>query len=385
MPARMSSLAVPSATRETASDSPKTAQLVVKVTGLLDFRERGPMSLRSIALHLNDIGAPPPNNCSNSVTHWNPFTVRKILLNEIYAGRTYWGKTRMINGKRTYQPRERWTPIDVPELAMINRETFEASTKRFERNKQLAKRNRKNAYLMAGFMRCAECGATIVGHQRNYKSGKKGLFYRCGNSWYKFKREARCSQRSIDTVTHKIDDAVWSWLKGFLCDRETLKVGLNKMMEKRSIEAAPKRDRLTILEHLIDDEEKKIRRLISEMGNNYDDVVLDAFRAEIDQATKNHNALKEEHINVKQDLDQVELTTDHKDQIMEFASKIRDRLEDASFEEKRRVMDILDVQAIMHYDEQGKWLEATCAIPTYQDNNCVASFSKEASGSGNRR
>ena len=114
--------------------------------------QNGLMSLRAIALHLNDIGAPPPNNCSNSVTHWNPFTVRKILLNEIYAGRTYWGKTRMINGKRTYQPRERWTPIDVPELAIIIRETFEASSKRFERNKRLAKRNRKNEYLMAGFM-----------------------------------------------------------------------------------------------------------------------------------------------------------------------------------------------------------------------------------------
>ena len=47
-PARVSSLGMPSATRDIASDSPKTAQLVVTVMGFSAFRERGPMSLRSI-------------------------------------------------------------------------------------------------------------------------------------------------------------------------------------------------------------------------------------------------------------------------------------------------------------------------------------------------
>jgi len=40
---------------------------------------------------------------------------------------------------------------------------------------------------------------------------------------------------------------------------------------------------------------------------------------------------------------------------------------DATFDEKRRIMDILEVQVVIHYDEQGKWLEVTCAIPAYND------------------
>ncbi len=146
-----------------------------------------PMSLRAIANHMNNTGIPGPHNCAKSVDHWNPFTVRKILSNEIYAGRTYWGKTRMINKIRVYLPRDRWISIDVPELAMVDRETFEAAQKRAEKNKQHAKRNRKYDYLMVGYLRCGACGNTIVGHARTYDSGNKALYYRCGGQWQEFK------------------------------------------------------------------------------------------------------------------------------------------------------------------------------------------------------
>lgn len=82
---------------------------------------RGPMSLRSIASHLNDIGIHPPNKWAKSGTYWHPATVRNILTNEICAGRTYYGKTRTVNKKRVNIPREKWIPIDVPELAFIDR------------------------------------------------------------------------------------------------------------------------------------------------------------------------------------------------------------------------------------------------------------------------
>ena len=52
---------------------------------------------------------------------------------------------------------------------------------------------------------------------------------------------------------------------------------------------------------------------------------------------------------------------------MEFAARIRDRIMDATFDEKRRIMDIIEVQVVIHYDDQGKWLEVTCAIPAYND------------------
>ena len=327
----------------------------------------GPMALRSIATHLNNIGAPPPDKCIKSVTHWNPFTIRKILTNEIYSGRTYWGKTRMVNKTRVYQPRERWIAIDVPDLAIIDQEIFDAAQKRAERNRQLAKRNRKNHYLLSGFFRCGGCGATMIGRLRHYDSGRSGKYYRCGNSWKQFKGEEKCGFRSIDTVTHKVDDAVWSWLKNLLCDSEALEIGLQEMIENRSSEITPKQQRLDLLKQLIEEEQRRIKRLVAEMSNHDDQIVLVAFRTEIDQAVKNSSALTEEHGRLEKELANIGITEDQREQIIRFTAQVRERVKEASFEQKRRIMDILDVQVVIHYDEQGKWLEVTCAIPMYND------------------
>jgi len=327
----------------------------------------GPMAIRAIAFHLNSIGAPTPNKSAKSITYWHPVSIRKILSNEIYAGRTYWGKTRMVNKKRIYQPRERWIVIEVPELAMIDRATFEAAQKRRDRNKQLAKRNRKKKYLMSGFFKCGACGSTMCGHFLHYESGNTAKYYRCGNHWRQFKDGKKCGLRSIDTVAYKIDDAVWSWIVGLLCDPESLEDGLQKMIEKRSREIAPKQERLLTLKELVEEEQRRIRRLINEMGNHDSELVMEAFRAEIEQTTKACEALGEEHSRLSNELAEIEITQDHRDQIMAFSAQVKDQLKVAGYEEKRRIMDILDVRIVMHYDEKGKWLEANCAIPAHND------------------
>jgi len=54
------------------------------------------------------------------------------------------------------------------------------------------------------------------------------------------------------------------------------------------------------------------------------------------------------------------------DRVLAFAEAIQERVEDASYDDKRYLMDILDVQAILHIDENdNRWIEVTCAIPAY--------------------
>ena len=67
------------------------------------------------------------------------------------------------------------------------------------------------------------------------------------------------------------------------------------------------------------------------------------------------------------ELDHLQGPNDQREQILESAARIRDRIMDATFEQKRRIMDLLEVQVVIHYDDQGKWLEVTCAIPAYND------------------
>jgi len=91
------------------------------------------------------------------------------------------------------------------------------------------------------------------------------------------------------------------------------------------------------------------------MSNYNDEVVLQAFKSEINQVSTNLKSLTEERNKLEEELIHLSLTIDQREQIMEFASKIQQRIEDASFIEKCCIMDILDVQVVIHNDNQGKW------------------------------
>jgi chorismate mutase len=193
------------------------------------------------------------------------------------------------------------------------------------------------------------------------------LYYRCGSQWKEFTGVEKCGLKSLDTVAHKLDNAVWEWINNLLCDPQALEDGLQEMINSRANELAPKHNRLGLLDSLVQDEEKRTKRLIRELSYQNDEVVISALRAEIDQSTKAYKALMEERERLVQEIAQSELTGEQYDQVMLFATKIRHKLAEASFEEKRRIMDILEVRGVLHYDEQGKWLEVSCAIPSYND------------------
>jgi hypothetical protein len=58
------------------------------------------------------------------------------------------------------------------------------------------------------------------------------------------------------------------------------------------------------------------------MSNYYDEVVIQAFKSEIDQVSTNLKSLTEERNKLEEELIHLSLTIDHREQIMEFASKI---------------------------------------------------------------
>jgi len=329
--------------------------------------QEDPKTLRGIATHLNDIGVPPPNKRANATTLWHPVTVRKILHNEIYIGTTYWGKSRVVNKKRVFLPREKWIPIDVPELAFIDPEMFDVVKRKAKRNLELSKRNRKGEYLLVGFFRCGHCGSTVCGHSRKYKSGNVGYYYRCGNHWRQFMGEEKCGIKHIDTVQYKIDNAVWDWIKNLLSDKVALEAGLDEMESRKADEIEPMRQRLENIDAMIKETKDQMRRIIREMAQHDDEIILDAFRHEIDQYSSNIDALQVEHERIVDALSTVELTDIQKDRILDTASKIIEGLDIAKYEDKRKVLEILNVQVTIYYDEHGKRVEVTCAISEYND------------------
>ena len=131
------------------------------------------------------------------------------------------------------------------------------------------------------------------------------------------------------------------------------------------ITPAVDRERLNNLEDSIKEQDKRIRRLVNEISNHDDETLLDVFRQEINMTAKAKEALITERDELENALSQVEITANQKKQLQAFANSIRDGLDNATFNEKRRIMDILDLRAVMIYDDRGKRVEVSCAIPPY--------------------
>src|SRR5262249_5750432 len=80
---------------------------------------------------------------------WNHASVYRILTNQAYIGTLHWNKRRRVTKTTTAaRGREEWVEIPVPPI--VPPEVFAAVRAQLERNKALAKRNRKREYLFIG-------------------------------------------------------------------------------------------------------------------------------------------------------------------------------------------------------------------------------------------
>ncbi|WP_429067742.1 recombinase family protein [Bosea sp. OAE752] len=125
-------------------------------------------SARTIAGRLNTEGVPPPRG-----TFWAAITItgnRKrghgLLLNPIYAGKRVWNRVRMVKdpatGKRISRVNAEadWQEQDAPELAIVDRETYDAAQERRGERKEQPQRDRMTPkHLLSGLLRCGACGA----------------------------------------------------------------------------------------------------------------------------------------------------------------------------------------------------------------------------------
>lgn len=138
---------------------------------------------RDIAHDLNREQILPPRG-----RIWNASTINGnmqrgtgLLQNELYAGRLVWNKVRMVRdpdtGKRVSRPnpKSEWQAADVPDLAIIPRELFEAAQARKKaRSITHPSQQRQPRHMLSGLLRCGACGAGMSTSGRD-KSGRQRI------------------------------------------------------------------------------------------------------------------------------------------------------------------------------------------------------------------
>lgn len=323
--------------------------------------EKGPSSLRAISYRLDQMGITPPNYRVNVAPCWYPNTVRVILTNYIYTGVTYYGKKKTVNGKRIPRARNEWIPIQVPHLALVDKATFELAFARAEKNKELAKRNRKRDYLLSGHFRCGRCNKVMFGFLKDPNSKNPQYFYRCSCDIHK---GIKCDNAKKQISLARVDEAVWGWLSSFLKDEESLGAGIRAMLQERENQLEPKKERLSTIEGLLAGGNSKINRLVDELSQ-YDGVAIrDAIREKVRAIESERKVLLEEQSRLAIEIEQSKTPANFESQIRKVADLAKGKIENATFQNKRMLLDAFNVRVVYFYDaEEGDILHVSCAIP----------------------
>jgi len=327
---------------------------------VIGYDQAGPLTLRAISYLLDKMGVKPPDYRTRMAPFWHPNSVSVILKNSIYTGITYYGKMKTENGKRIPRPKEEWTAINVPHLALISTDTFEAAQKRALRNKEIASRNKKRGYLMSGHFRCAICGSVMYGHSK-IRRNRLDDYYRCSRNAHKGKE---CPNPKKHISMRRVDAAVWSWVTSLLEDESNLEEGIRQMIEKRATELGPKQERLNTIEDLLLAATTRIERLVDELSEYEGNAVRDVIREKIREIENERKLLSDEGQRLMRELEQIDISPDFEERIKRTTEVIRAKLSGATLQDKQMILEILDLQVRYHYDPaRGKVLNISCAIP----------------------
>ena len=163
------------------------------------------MSKAGIAKRLNEYGILNPAaykrskgfhyenpHCKYNDGLWSPATITRMLQNPLYIGVMRQGRQRVISykvHKRTAVPEDEWCIVENAVPAVIDRETFQAAQDLHKRDTRTAP-GKREVYLFSGFIRCADCGKSMVRH-----TARNLVYYQCRTNREKSKN--KCTKHSI--------------------------------------------------------------------------------------------------------------------------------------------------------------------------------------------
>jgi site-specific DNA recombinase len=284
---------------------------------------------------------------------WCRATVGKILSREAYVGTWYYGK-----GNNRQNSREWWLAVEVPPL--VDTETWELAQKQRRLNREMAKRNTKNQYLMRRRLTCGLCGTKVAGHPNIWRSKNASgvnLYYRCP-----------ATEGAIVGVTcdlpqfrvEEMDGAVWGWIESLLLNPRNLALGLREQQEERRRAARPLQERLDIIDDQIAEHQQQLDKLLDlYLGGDFPKEMLTERKTRLEKTLA---SLKQERESFEKQLSANEITDEQIATIEEFASCIADGLQNLAFEDKRRVINLLDVRGTLTMEERQKVAYVRCTV-----------------------
>ena len=184
------------------------------------------LSIRKLAGQLQELGIPPRKSKKGT---WSTSTLSTLLRNKTYIGEAHYGASYAVvpqkplkrdiykkikKTSRRMRPESEW--IIIPTPAIIGRDLFMRAQQRLKDNFVMARRNRKNEYLLSGKIRCI-CGRTRSGE--GPKQGKH-LYYRCSDRVACYPLPPTCTERGVNARI--ADELVWEQVARLMSSKELI-------------------------------------------------------------------------------------------------------------------------------------------------------------------
>lgn len=313
--------------------------------------KHGPMSIRGITRALSALKVPTGSDldkCTScpkrvkSYGEWNTTSVARLLTNSAYIGLWHYGADNI--------------PVEVPSI--ISKDTWEMAQRRKLQNKRQSRRNTKYDYLLRSRLKCGVCHYMLRVAVRKSRSGdSKRFYYLCQTT----SRDLPCTN-AHHYRADVVDRVTWEWIKQLLSEPGKLQEGLRKHKEHQDEATGPLRNRLEIIDRMIQEEQIKRQKILDVYTEGY--VSKEEFvehQHKYDQIIAGLLAQREEIQTLlsEQEFDERRIQT-----IIEFAYEIQDELTDAEndFAARQRLIELLDVTGELTYENGERVAYLHCVV-----------------------
>jgi site-specific DNA recombinase len=325
------------------------------------YLEQG-ATLGSVARRLAEAGVLTPTG-KNS---WSRTTIRGIFKNAAYVGNAYGHCTQLVPAKSRRSPlepvgagvtakrrsEEEWIPISVPEI--VERESFDLVQEKLSQNRRFASRNNNShRYLLRTLVSCGACG-----QGSNARTTWDGRSYYVCRGHSEIVSEQRCRARHAPGA--QLEELVWEDLCEVLTHPEHAKHALRRAHGGEWLPQELKARLESVGQALAQTERQRERLLDAYLGGVLELAEFERKRKELEGRTE---ALLAQERQLEAAAGERTELAGIAGSIEGFCERVRAGLAEATFEQKRRLVELLVDRVIVTNEE----VEIRYVVPTSPD------------------
>ena len=312
---------------------------------------------------------------------WSTATLRGILTNPVYAGKVYAGRVRYrppkIRRSATHPighphdssvplPPEEWTFVaQVP--AVVSQEQFDLAREKLSKNRSFARRNNKtNEHLLRALVSCGECMQASVAVAKTFgkNNDRKQRYYVCSGKFNKAHTmpDEKCSSRYAPA--EQLDEVVWKDLCEVLTHPESITGALRRAHGGKWLP-----QELKARQENLRQGRAALGRQLERLTEAYLGGVIPLAKYERRRRDLEHRdeAFSGQERQLQAQAQQRTELAGVVGRIEAFCQRVRAGLADATFEQRRRLVELL-IDRVIVTDEE---VEIRYVVPTAPESEQV--------------